>query len=66
MFYAVLNWKRIQFSESARFAWIWELSPTTIINIYWINGFYAKFKPELNLLHLLKDNFMVFGENESF
>ncbi len=37
-----------------------------IINIYWINGFYAKFKAELNLPHLLKDNYMVFGENESF
>jgi hypothetical protein len=24
MFYAVLNWKRIQFSESARFACIWK------------------------------------------
>ncbi len=24
MFYAVLNWKRTQFSESARFAWIWK------------------------------------------
>ncbi len=28
-FYAVLNWKKIQFSESARFAWIWELIPTS-------------------------------------
>ncbi len=30
VFYAVLNWKRIQFSESARFAWIWELGPISI------------------------------------
>jgi hypothetical protein len=32
-FCAVLNWKMIQFSESARFAWIWELSPTSIKKI---------------------------------
>jgi hypothetical protein len=32
MFHAVLNWKRIQLSESARFAWIWEFNLISILN----------------------------------
>ncbi len=32
--YEVLNWKKIQFSESARFARIWESSPINTVNLF--------------------------------
>jgi hypothetical protein len=34
MFYAVLNWKRTQFSESARFAWILEKNMVYVLVLF--------------------------------